>query len=594
MTPFQNRDGTSPLLFPPLPAHDILLCCILTLGVWLATQGVFISSPWIACDDVCQQVYWMQRFQDSTLYPPDMMNEYARSYVPWGVRGVYFLVSPWIDAIAFSKILTAFTWLTSGLCLFLLGGRLGGRAAAWASIAILWIYPLPMHNMAGGLARSFAFPLILLFLVACVKRERRLMHLALLLQALFIPYIFPACALAVLLSAVCPLLAQKTGRQLPAPVFALGRRDLAVMGAASLLILAWQYQMTALGFGPLPTAEQLAADPVYGAAGRFRIWPIPMLAEDLFFTPSYYLLGMQGWSTLGHVLGTTAFCVVFLFCLYKARRRVGECAVYLWYAVACLCMYILAYALILRLFIPGRQMEYAVNAAVCLLFGAGLGLAWQDASRRYFPRLAYVLSVLLVCLLALAGGVRLHQQGLTDYSAYAPLYGMVRSLPPDAVLAGHPMLMDAVHTFGRRNVLASGELAHPWSLGYWARYEPRLRAALDALYAKDLQTLAALRDQYGVTHFVVIDCQLADCFIQDVPLFAPYNDYIRELAARPGDFLLAPDGLLPGVEVQPGVRLIALADIPASLPERTLREGRGQEAATPGGNGGNGFCRRRH
>jgi hypothetical protein len=520
----------------------------------------------------------MQRFQDSSLYPPDIMNEYARSYVSWGVRGVYYAVSPWIDAIRFSKILTAFTYLASGLFLFLLGGRLGGRAAAWASTAILWIYPLPMHNMAGGLARSFAFPLILLFLVACVKRERRLMHLAFLLQALFIPYVFPACALAVLLPFVCRFLAQKAGKTPPAPIFSLGWRDIAVMGAASLLILAWQHQMTAQGFGPLPTAAQLAADPIYGETGRLRIWPIPMLLEDLFFTPSYYLLGMQTWSTLGHVLGVAVFSLFFLFCLRKARKRTGELAVYLWYALACLCMYILAYALALRLFIPSRQVEYAVDAAVCLLFGLGLGLLWQDASRRFFSRRAQALATLLVCLLALAGSMRLHQQGLTDYSEYAPLYLKVRSLPGDALLAGHPMLMEAVHTFGLRNVLASRKLAHPWSLGYWTRYEPRLRASLDALYAKDPQTLVALREQYAVTHFIVLDCQLADWFIQDVPLFDPYNDYIRKLAARPGAFLLSPGGPLSGTEVQPGVRIISLADIPADIPEQMPQANQGQKS----------------
>jgi len=141
----------------------------------------------------------------------------------------------------------------------------------------------------------------------------------------------------------------------------------------------------------------------------------------------------------------------------------------------------------------------------------------------------------------------------------------VRTLPKDSLLAGHPMLMDAVHTFGLHNVLASRKLAHPWSLGYWARYEPRLRASLDGLYAKDPRTLVELREQYGVTHLIVDKRQLEDAFIQDVPLFAPYNDYIRKLAARLGAFLLAPDGPLPGMEVQPGVRVIPLAGIPDLL-----------------------------
>ena len=528
----------------------------------MLAQGVFIASPYIVCNDVCQQIFWMQRFRDPGLYPPDIVNEYARSYVPWGVRGVYYTASFWIDALRFSKILTAFTYLGSGLLLFLLGNLLGGRAAAWASTAILWLYPLPTHSMAGGLARSFAFPLILLFLVACAWRKRWLMHLALLLQALFIPYIFPACALAVLLPCACRPFMQKMGKKPPAPAFSLSWRDIAVMGAASLLIIAWQHQMSSLGFGPLPTATQLAADPIYTAAGRFRIWPIPMLIEDLFFTPPYYLFSMQRWPVWGHALGVTAFCLLFFFCLYKGRKTTGELTAYLWYALACLGMYALAYALALRLFIPGRQVEYAVDAAVCLLFGLGLGLAWRDAAARFFPRHARVLSTLLVCLLALAGSVRLHQEGLTDYSEYASLYDKVRSLPSNALVAGHPMLMDAVHTFGLHNVLASRKLAHPWSLGYWARYEPRLRASLDALYAKDPQTLVELRRRYGVTHIIVDNRQLADAFIQDVPLFAPYNAYIRKLAARPGPFLLAPDGPLPGMEVQPGVRLISLADLP--------------------------------
>jgi len=545
---------------------DILFCLVLTFGVWMLTQGIFIAAPYVVCNDVCQQIFWMQRFQDSSLYPPDLVNEYARSYVSWGVRGIYYAVSPWIDALRFSKILTAFTYLASGLALFLLGNQLGGRAVAWASTAMLWIYPLPMHTMAGGLARSFALPLTLLFLVGLVKRKRMLIHLTLLLQALFIPYIFPACALAVLLPFARRLCTQKIGKCLSAPALSLSWRDIAVMGAASLLILAWQHQMTSLGFGPLPTTVQLAADPIYTAVGRFRIWPLPMLIEDLFFTAPYYLFGMQQWPVFGHALGIAAFCLLLFFCLRKAWKRTGEVTAYLWYALACLCMYALAYALALRLFIPSRQVEYAVDIAVCLLFGLGLGLAWQDTATRFFPRHARALSLLLVCLLALAGSARLHQEGLTDYSEYALLYAKVRALPTNALLAGHPMLMDAVHTFGLHNVLASRKLAHPWSLGYWARYEPRLRASLDALYAKDPQALVTLHEQYGVTHIIVDNRQLADSFIQNVPLFAPYNDYIRKLAARPGPFLLAPDGPLPGIEVQPGVRLISLMKIPAKTP----------------------------
>lgn len=544
--------------------RDLFLCAVLTLAVWTAAQGVFLTDPYRVNDDVRQQLFWMQRFQDPALYPPDLLNEYARSYVPWGVRGLYHAASFLIDPLAFSKLLTAFTFTLSGLLLFRLGERLGGRAAGWTAAMLIWLYPLPLHNMAGGLARSLALPLILLFLTAWVERTPMLLRLALLLQALCIPYAFPPCALALGLSWSLHVL-QRLRKKPADPMSAPHVLTLCVLAAGTACILLWRGQMAGLGFGPLPAAAQLAADPVFTADGRFRIWPIPTLAEDVFFTPPYYFFGMQDWPVAGHIAGVIVFCALFFFSIRTLRKRgVKDAAPYLFFGLACLCMYVAAYAAALRLFIPSRQVEYAVNIAVCLLFGLGLGLAWEECAARLFPARARLLSGLLIVLAACGGGLRLYGQGLYDYSAYAPLYAALRGLPKDALLAGHPRLMDNALTFGRRNVLASEELAHPWSLGYWARFEPRLRASLNALYAKDMEPITALRGKYGVTHLVVDDRELAADFIQKRPLFAPYNGYIRELAAKPGPFVLAPDGPLPGKEVQPGVRLIPLTALPSA------------------------------
>lgn len=539
---------------------DSFLCIVLTFCVWIATQGIFLASPYCISDDVRQQIFWMRRFQDPALYPPDLLNEYAHSYVSWGVRGIYYCASFFTDPLTFSKMLTAFTYTGSGLLLFLLGMRLGGRAAGWGAAAVLWLYPLPMHNMAGGLARSLALPLMLLFLTALIMRRRRLMHATLLLQAVCIPYIFPACAAGLLLHYVRRFAAKRKKKTLSFD-FAPHWSDFAVMVLAAALILLWRTQMATLGFGPQPSAPQLAADPIFSTDGRFRIWPIPILPEDLFFTPAYYLLGMRNWSTAGHVAGVTFFCLLLFFSLYKARGRTGEIGPHLCCITACLGMYAAARILALHLFIPSRQVEYAVDTAVCLLPGLGLGLAWRDLGARFFPDRIRLFSSLLIGLIALFGSLRLYGEGIHDYSAYASLYAAVNELPKDALLAGHPRLMDNVLTFGERNVLATEELAHPWSLGYWARYAPRLRASLDALYAKDAQTILTLRRDYGVTHIVVDERQLTNSFIENRPLFAPYNDYIRELAARPGSFILAQGGSLPGSEVQPGVRIIPLADL---------------------------------
>ena len=65
------------------------------------------------------------------------------------------------------------------------------------------------------------------------------------------------------------------------------------------------------------------------------------------------------------------------------------------------------------------------------------------------------------------GAWRLQGVGLKDYSAYRALYAALVSTPKDALIAGHPNLMDTIPTFARRRAFATYELAHPWSLGYW-------------------------------------------------------------------------------------------------------------------------------
>ena len=57
--------------------------------------------------------------------------------------------------------------------------------------------------------------------------------------------------------------------------------------------------------------------------------------------------------------------------------------------------------------------------------------------------------------------------------------------PKDAIIAGHPNLMDNVPTFARRRALVTYKLAHPWSKGFWQRIEPRLEDLFAAYYAAD-------------------------------------------------------------------------------------------------------------
>ncbi|HZE20762.1 MAG TPA: hypothetical protein VE082_01800, partial [Desulfobaccales bacterium] len=63
--------------------------------VWAHFQG--LTNPFIINDDVRQQIYWMQQWQDPSLFRGDFLTAYARHYVPWGVKAFYWLASWWVS-----------------------------------------------------------------------------------------------------------------------------------------------------------------------------------------------------------------------------------------------------------------------------------------------------------------------------------------------------------------------------------------------------------------------------------------------------------------------------------------------------------------
>ena len=159
-----------------------------------------LTNPFIINDDVRQQIYWMQQWQDPALFRGDLLTDYARHYVPWGVKALYWLASWWVSPLYFSKILPGLLFVLLAVCLFKIGTSLSDRRLGGMMVAVFWLMPFFLDNLAGGLARSFAAPLLALFWLGWQTRRPWLMGVALLLQALCIPYIFLVAAPATLLA----------------------------------------------------------------------------------------------------------------------------------------------------------------------------------------------------------------------------------------------------------------------------------------------------------------------------------------------------------------------------------------------------------
>ncbi|MEF3696322.1 hypothetical protein [Desulfolutivibrio sp.] len=538
---------------------DAALVVLFSALVFAVAHRHGLASPFVINDDARQQIYWMQRFQDAALYPANLLNDFAAAYVPVGVKALYAAASPMANALFLSKMFTGILYCATSLAFFGIGRTLGDRTLGYFCTASVWLLPFFLKNISGGLSRSFAAPLLALFLLAWLRRSSLGMALVLIVQAATIPY------MCVLSTGSC-LLAYAASRLRPAisPPFPARLPDFLIIAVCAGAVYALNHGLEASGFGPLASVAEMTGNPVFSSAGRLDLYPLPNPFFDLIYTP---FEGIGLFLDIGLVPGILSLAAIAAVVFVGARRadfapldRCRQPATSL--LLASLVLYLTARLLALRLFVPDRYVSYSLN----MLYALALAFFFHAALAPVLSRRGAAAG-LLVLAVGL-GALRLTDAGLYDYGDQAALYAAVRQTPTDAVFAGHPELMDNVLTFGRRNVQASFELAHPWMTGYWRQYEPRLGDLFAAYYATDAQTVRDFAKKYGVDYLVVNEADFSREFLAGRPFFAPFDRTIQALArqadASGRGFILRDRAAFPGIQIDANVRLVPCRPAPAA------------------------------
>lgn len=533
------------------PGIDPILVLSLSCIIFIAAHFEALTNPFVINDDIRQQIYWMQQWQDKALYPGFWLGDYSRHYVPWGVQGIYRLASLFQNPIGFSKVLSGLLFVLASFAFFRIGRVLKDRLTAWTVLASFWLMPFFLFRMSGGLARGFAFPLLALFLFFWLSGRGWSMGWVLLCMALTIPYIFILSFTAVMVGRLKDAVMNQKGLTTPYPT-KIGHWVLVGIGIVALFW--WRQQYMASGFGPLVTAEDMAGNPEFGLHGRYPILPVPHFLWDLVVAPWQWIGPYRETGSMW--AGILGALIVLGIALWGARRfewkmLSGKWQPFLYLSISSLLFYVLARILLLKLFIPSRYLIYTVSLFYCVW----LGLCFRGLLG---PNLrSLTAKVLLASVVGLSIG-RLYGVGVYDYSQYAPLYTVLNRTPKSSLIAGHPFLMDNILTFGRRNVFASFELAHPWSKGLWRKLRPRLVDLFDAYYAEDSGTVMKFCGKYGIDFLVVDNRHFKREFLKNHPFFEPFGRRIEETAGNRRHFALMSENFFPETRITRNLRLLDL------------------------------------
>ncbi|MGO9568688.1 MAG: hypothetical protein ACLP5H_14220, partial [Desulfomonilaceae bacterium] len=570
----------------------LLYVLVAASAVYVFAHWPALTNPYVINDDVRQQIFWMQQWQDPELYQNDLLTEYARNYVPWGVQAIYKAASPFMNPVQFTKILTGLLFVITAGFLFGIGLQFHDDLTAIFIGCTFCFMGHFMSKISGGLSQSFAFPLLATFLFFLGRKNLIGAGALVFLDSLFNPYIFLLCLvtygifltynlgkiivpwlrsrgylIAASQLATAPaqgdmqntkeanllssLIRQLRASSIPPLIIVLS--SLLVMAGCVLILLKYAFYSPP-EFGPLATWGDMVGKLEYSATGRYELMPIPSLFYELI-RPWIFNLPFLTWGPLPAWILAIAGITVIVFALIRGKWDIdlSGFSVFGYLFAASLLCYVASWVLIFKLFVPRRYVEFSLNIFYCVAIGACIRAALGTIVSR---RIAFPLASTLFAGLA---AISLYRTGIYDYSRDAALYGYVQSTPKTSLMAGPPDLMDNVLTFGRRKAFVTYKLSHTWYTRYWEVIKKRTFDFFRAYYAEDPAEVREFCRKNGIDYLVVRDEDFSPNLLKKAQIhFEPFDAYIKELYSSRSHFAVLDRKAFPPIYETDGIRVIKM------------------------------------
>jgi hypothetical protein len=518
-------------------------------AVGINSQYPALVNDYIVNGDVPQHIYWMQQFLDGELFRDDILTAFAKHMQPYGLIVFYRVATIAVDPIFASKVVPILMYVLSTLYLFRLVKYIGGDLSGLLAAVLFIIIPPFITVMVGGTARTFAYPLVIMFLYYLIRKEYLKASVMVVLQAACYPMVS-------LVSLLCYLLTFLKGQLYKLSLDVQREKMLCYVCAvlASIVILGAKYHSlhtSSLGRAGVVTRPQMLDKAEFSERGRFQIIPQRSVLQALVFmstTPFMeFIVASPLYLAIRHAkpvflnpaaVSLVMFCIMGFVVLFlgneikQARLSIPPELIYV--VIASAIMYQVADWLLFKLYLPMRYLQFTVPLIVLI----AVSLMIVRLTARLSSHQSKIVTVAVIAFL-LAHFNILKGTGLSDKTEYKNLYLYLNSLPKSVLIAAPPYIADYIPTFTKKKVFINFELAHPWARSYWEVIKSRPQEFFEAYYSDQIDAVAHFCKKNGIDYLVIDKRHFRYEYLQEGQIyFEPISTEVRRYAKKQKRFAL--------------------------------------------------------
>jgi hypothetical protein len=264
-------------------------------------------------------------------------------------------------------------------------------------------------------------------------------------------------------------------------------------------------------FGPVVSAQEARAMPEFGQNGR-----------NAFFVADGYRYWLESYRSGLDLRVTDAVlpripilleygllaAILPLLLLVRGRLRgagrlTSQTYLLAQVLVASFALFFIAHALLFRLYLPARYVQWSVPLVLSVAGGLALGILVEEIAARWQTRRCLLTSGLALLLAAGLALYPAHYDANFVRDNHPAVTAYLRAQPKDTLVAAAPIEADSVPAFTGRRVLVAREYALAYHLGYYEPVRERIEDLIEAYYADSARGVAAFAARYGVDLLLV-------------------------------------------------------------------------------------------